>query len=773
MFVIYLVVVLILVVRFSFAWKYTVTQLTMRAETDKGEVSQMTKLFASQILACLALYLLTGYSQVSAQNLVPLHLWWSPSRTDNFTTTDYRWRGKPGETRSPDYEWVGVLGYVIDPAFPRPPDTVPLYSWYRSNARDQNENDNLLTSDLEYPHRFNARGTSSGYRFVRLEGFAYTQRLAGTVPLQNHLSEIRKDHHTTTHHSWIGPIGKITAPSYRLYRNEGYVVAPRPGDAKPGVRDRFGIGRARIGTETGVPIFGTRPLLVITTQYSDVRLRHSQDYYDRFFFRDSDKSVASYFIEMSRGNFRWTRAGIVGPYTYQDRPNTPVDDSKFYCLLNQNNGGRQLCPGATGTADSNAIPATIQLAARDVDFSRYDTKPRDGKLESHELAVVYVGANPPLDRDPMRFPITYATSGSTRPSGLYGGCFPVSGIQFCATVSTLGEGTSTANAAHELFHLLDAKIDNDIYGSGNSRASLMAGTILSIEDEPQRFHLDPWHKMRAGWVNPLIRPILPQIPPDSAHLTAPALPRWLTSLYYPVLFFDPRGRSSDMFLMEHRRRQLFDANVADEGVAVWFARTDSTNNPFEVPAEILSSSGTIWSSDKDGDGAVDARGQTLWTLSAPEQRRGQTQFWRSEHGEGRLRWYPNPVPGASVLLGPDSNLRFRVGNLWTSSSGVDLEWRFSDEPFLARIDTIRLGASGYSMRGNFGLRGRKMVRLEPQGGGVGYDVQIIHWQADSVVFLVSDEVPEGRYFVRVYTDETFSAGGNRRTLTISRDSGLI
>jgi hypothetical protein len=346
----------------------------------------------------------------------------------------------------------------------------------------------------------------------------------------------------------------------------------------------------------------------------------------------------------------------------------------------------------------------------------------------------------------------------------------VSGIRFCASVSSLGEGTSTANAAHELFHLLEAGIDNDIYGSGNSRASLMAGTIISVEDKPERFHLDPWHKMRAGWVDPLIRPILPQIPPDSAHLSAPAVQPWLYPLYYPVLFFDPRGRSTDMFLMEYRKRQSFDADVADEGVAVWFARMDGTNNPFDVPAEVPGTGGPVWSGDGNGDGVVDNRGQTLWTVGAPGQRRGATSFWRSAHGEVRLRWYPTPVPGAPVVPGPGSNLRFRVGSLGPDA-GADVEWRFADGPFLARIDTIRRRANGYSMRGNFGLRGSKVMRLDPQGGGAGHDVQIVSWQADLVEFLVPDDVPAGDYFVRVYTDGTRSAGGNRRPLTISRDGG--
>jgi M6 family metalloprotease-like protein len=672
--------------------------------------------------------------------------------------------GAEGETRSPDYQWVGVLGYVIDPAHPQPLDTVPLYSWYSPGRGD-----NFITSDGQYrPRSDTDRSRSPDYGFVRLEGYLYDRPLAGTVPLQSHWSAERGDNFATTHYSWIGEIGKRTSPDYKLYRTEGYVIAPRTGDISPSDRDQFGIGRATYDRQKGVPVSGKRPLLVIMTQYSDVALRHTRSYYASFFFSDPNKSVMSYFREMSRGRFEWVQSGLLGPYTYENRPETSVDESKFYCLLNVSQGGRQLCPGASGTAETNALPATIRLAAQDIDFSRFDTNPRDGKIETHELGVVYVGANPPRreeDRDETRFPVTYATNGSTRDSSSYGGCFPVSGVLFCARISSLGEGVSTATAAHEMFHLLATGTDNDIYGSGSSRASLMGATIRGVEDQTDRYHLDAWHKMRAGWAEPLIRPIVPEIPPDSAHLVAPAVQPWLYPLYHPVLLFDPRRGPTDTFLMEHRRRQSFDADVADEGLALWFARVDNTLNPFETPIESVDSTTDrpTWSAK------ANETGQTLWVVGAPRQTRGLPRFWRSAHGEVSLRWYPNPVPGAVVTSGAESGLRFRVGP--QVLNGIDVEWRFNDDPFLARIDNIKRRRNGYVMGGNFGLRASKIVRLEPRRGGAGHDARIVTWQADVVEFEVPEEVPEGEYVVRVYTDETRSEGGNRRPIAVSRGGG--
>jgi hypothetical protein len=178
---------------------------------------------------------------VNAQHLIPLHLWWSPGRGDNFTTTDHRWIGSRGETRSPDYRWVGILGEVFDPADPQPPETVPLYSWYSPGRGD-----NFITSDERYrPRSATDRRRSPDYRFVRLEGYIYKNPFSGTVPLQSHWSPGRGDNFATTHYLWAGTIGKRTSPDYRLYRTEGYIVATRSTGETPYNRNVIRIDRAK------------------------------------------------------------------------------------------------------------------------------------------------------------------------------------------------------------------------------------------------------------------------------------------------------------------------------------------------------------------------------------------------------------------------------------------------------------------------------------------------------------------------------------------------
>jgi hypothetical protein len=98
------------------------------------------------------------------EGTVPLYSWWSPSREDNFTTSDPRWAGGPGTAKAPDYGFHRVEGYIYDPTRPQPPGTIPLYSWW-----NHTRGDNFTTSD---PRWAGTRWTKkAGYGFNRLEGY--------------------------------------------------------------------------------------------------------------------------------------------------------------------------------------------------------------------------------------------------------------------------------------------------------------------------------------------------------------------------------------------------------------------------------------------------------------------------------------------------------------------------------------------------------------------------------------------------------------------------
>jgi len=242
----------------------------------------------------------------------------------------------------------------------------------------------------------------------------------------------------------------------------------------------FGHGRMTVG---GTPALGARPLLVILVkfdplpQYALPTLAHDRDYYDQLVFNyfrvDGNgtplPSANGYFLENSQGRFFWTRAGAgtYGPYVY----NTASYDPET--------------PGDSQLAHFNL--ALQSVADEGFDFAQYDAN-GDGTVGRDELSVLVVD--------------NIAALGGNR--GTDPACFTPSGqsVQLCLQVANVGERTSLMLLAHELSHQLGTI---ELYGTGfgeNQSATLMAAS--PYDDDMTSFHLDPWHKMLLGWVEPRI-----------------------------------------------------------------------------------------------------------------------------------------------------------------------------------------------------------------------------------------------------------------------------
>lgn len=56
-------------------------------------------------------------------------------------------------------------------------------------------------------------------------------------------------------------------------------------------------------------------------------------------------------------------------------------------------------------------------------------------------------------------------------------------------------------------------------------------------------------------------------------------------------------------------------------------------------------------------------------------------------------------------------------------TGIDVEWRLNDRPFLPRIDYVSRRGGVLTLSGNFGLRSKRVMRLERRSDGFGADLQ--------------------------------------------------
>ncbi len=309
----------------------------------------------------------------------------------------------------------------------------------------------------------------------------------------------------------------------------------------------FGYQKMKVN---GVPALGTRSLLVILVTFDQAPpLAHSPAYYDDLIFNGTAPTrVNNYFLEVSDQHFSWSRAGVLSVSLPASQKSTNfMGDLRDQLFA------------------SNAIHQAI--ASTGFNLAPFDLN-NDGfiaQVELQALVITNEGETGGANRD----------AGCIRPPG--------STKTFCAgAVALLNHQTDFATLCHELSHSLGTL---DLYGVWNQEQlnhwlTLMSATITSVEN-PEIYHLDPWHKMQLGWVEPRIYSIR-----DGGVATIPAA-QWIDPTT-PVLLFDPSLGTSEFFLLEYRADQLVggglnDAGCHDNGLVIWRVKQDGARNPVLVP----------------------------------------------------------------------------------------------------------------------------------------------------------------------------------------------
>ncbi|WP_156925985.1 hypothetical protein [Glycomyces arizonensis] len=152
--------------------------------------------------------------------LVPLISFYSAARGDYFTTTQSVWTCQYYHTCSqdPDYDVVGMQGFVYNPANPQPARTVPLYHWWNPTRGD-----NWLTTDPRWAGEVGDRQYSGGwYELFRIEGYVSTQYSSVFGELHSYWNPTVGDNAAigTWERDQSEPSG------WTRYRFEGYLFPP-------------------------------------------------------------------------------------------------------------------------------------------------------------------------------------------------------------------------------------------------------------------------------------------------------------------------------------------------------------------------------------------------------------------------------------------------------------------------------------------------------------------------------------------------------------------
>ena len=310
----------------------------------------------------------------------------------------------------------------------------------------------------------------------------------------------------------------------------------------------FGFGNL---TVNGNAVAGRIPLLIAVFELStngngrQSLISNATGTFDTLFFNFfAVPSVNGYFLENSYGTFSWERAAVIGPITLDANETATLDAQNSIDNPAENVRRFGLDCGA-GTAYLLG-----RIAAKTgYNFAQWDAN-GDGSIQQQELSIVVVGNNG-------------QRSAANRPIGAAGAGLAIPGqnVTVRGKIASVDHRASFMSICHELSHSLGTV---DLY-QNNCRSAgltLMSCTIFGVDDDRRTYHLDPWHKMRLGWLRPRIFSL------GSGGVVTVAASQ-IGSLNTPVILYDPVKGMSEYFMVEFRNNQVagadHDINITDPG----------------------------------------------------------------------------------------------------------------------------------------------------------------------------------------------------------------
>lgn len=275
-----------------------------------------------------------------------------------------------------------------------------------------------------------------------------------------------------------------------------------------------------------------------------------QSYYDSMTFGPAQPNIRSWFREMSGGRFDFSRAGITSVVSVS---------------------------AAGGNPAFAAALATIDLRAAGLDPDG------NGIVENNEAAIlVYDNYSENLAAT-RPFDIPGIPQPGGRPS-----------IRVRLNFGLAGHRSAIQNPAHELCHCLGFSWDvynTSCFGQGYNLMGCTAGNV-----PPLLWHIDPWFKLRLGWLRPRVAEISRF--PGMAVIDPPQRAA-LSSYRPPVLLYDRSRGTKEFFTLDYRDSRAagstfaagspggYDRDVPVPGVKVWYTRTTPTHALDQITNAII------------------------------------------------------------------------------------------------------------------------------------------------------------------------------------------
>jgi len=257
---------------------------------------------------------------------------------------------------------------------------------------------------------------------------------------------------------------------------------------------------------------------------------------NKLIFGNAAPSVRDYFIVNSNDRLFIDNPGILGWYDADKSADHywAADD------LGDSNGDGWIHGHVEKWAEA------ICKADPFFDFASYDSD-GDGKLTPDELSILMViPQNSPFGTN--RTPVAKEYP-SAEP-------LIVDGVEITLIAEAyIGAPLNLPVVTHELSHaLLDQP---DMYFSFFLPYAAGAYSLMDISYADA--HLDPFSKIRMGWIQPAIVHQTCTVPIDAVELS-----------HVAYVLYDPAHGSQEYFIVENRQPNLaYDTNLPDAGLAVW------------------------------------------------------------------------------------------------------------------------------------------------------------------------------------------------------------
>lgn len=373
------------------------------------------------------------------------------------------------------------------------------------------------------------------------------------------------------------------------------------------------------------------PLLTILLDFNEGNFSpgHDAEFYRRLMFSGSGPIATlagrgSFYAEQSSdelalGAFVFENAGIIGPFFHPDDPLTPGDERDFACARGKDamdnptpplgEPGRTLpiapcgfwrwnADAMTPRWDNLSLHETLTNAIIAADlagfpFSDYDVN-GDNVVDEQELAILVIFAPS----------APYSTGGAFNNSSVGGAVRKPtlapfvagrSGLRVNLDVATVGENASAGTIVHELAHLLQKRVGNAYEGYGksgvcvNNLFTTMSCTILSDADNRDIYHLDPYTKMRFGFLKPEIAHLN-----DSLCLTMQPIEDQPGVDLRSLILYDPDRGPDEYFMLEYRRPLILNYDgdpfgtgsfgLPDTGLGIWYVQIQEDGSPVKIDA---------------------------------------------------------------------------------------------------------------------------------------------------------------------------------------------